>query len=146
MRKWEKFLLKNSCEWGQKLYSIVEWRKFTFSAFRRACSSSRAACFSLSSTLVKDIPVLAREETALERVLALNLRTDKDHNSNVPKSHSNKYIYITLELWFFPPFCRVTNWNSHWVKWSFYHLINTKCTVFWRCKIHFIVTQTIIRK
>jgi hypothetical protein len=46
--------------------------KCTFSALRRACSSSRAACFSLSSTLVKDMPVLAREETALERVLALD--------------------------------------------------------------------------
>ena len=45
--------------------------KCTFRACRRACSSSRAACFSLSSTLVKDMPVLAREETALERVLAL---------------------------------------------------------------------------
>lgn len=44
----------------------------TLSAFRRACSSSSAACFSLSSTLVKDMPVLAREETALERVLALD--------------------------------------------------------------------------
>lgn len=55
-----------------------EWRKPTLSAFRRACSSSRAACFSLSSTRVKDMPVLAREETALESVLALNGR----RNSN----------------------------------------------------------------
>lgn len=37
----------------------------TFSALRRACSSSRAACLSLSSTLVNDLPVLAKEETAL---------------------------------------------------------------------------------
>lgn len=43
----------------------------TLSAFNRACSSSSAACFSLSSTLVKEIPVLAREDTALDRVLAL---------------------------------------------------------------------------
>lgn len=43
----------------------------TFKAFKRACSSSSAACFSLSSTLVSDRPVLAREETALERVVAL---------------------------------------------------------------------------
>lgn len=43
----------------------------TFKAFKRACSSSNAACFSLSSTFVRDRPVLAREETALERVVAL---------------------------------------------------------------------------
>lgn len=43
----------------------------TFKAFKRACSSSNAACFSLSSTFVRDRPVLASEETALERVVAL---------------------------------------------------------------------------
>lgn len=43
----------------------------TFNAFKRACSSSNAACFSLSSTLVRDRPVLAKEETALESVVAL---------------------------------------------------------------------------
>lgn len=43
----------------------------TLRAFKRACSSSKAACFSLSSTLVKDMPVLAKDDTALESVLAL---------------------------------------------------------------------------
>lgn len=50
----------------------------TFSALRRACSSSSAACFSRSSTLVKDIPVLASDDTAFDRVLALR---------GNPKSH-----------------------------------------------------------
>lgn len=44
----------------------------TFRALSRACSSSRAACFSRSSTLVKDIPVLAKDDTAFDRVLALH--------------------------------------------------------------------------
>lgn len=43
----------------------------TFRALSRACSSSRAACFSRSSTLVKDIPVLASDDTAFDKVLAL---------------------------------------------------------------------------
>lgn len=67
-------------DWQDEAKSDVgEWRKCTLSAFRRACSSSRAACFSLSSTLVKEMPVLAREETALERVLALNQGTDTEN-------------------------------------------------------------------
>src|SRR4029434_9357943 len=51
----------------------------TLRALRRACSSSRAACFSRSSTLVKDMPVLAREDTALDRVLALADTERKRH-------------------------------------------------------------------
>lgn len=54
----------------------------TLSALSRACSSSRAACFSLSSTLVKDIPVLASDDTALDRVLALQGNSDTDKAIN----------------------------------------------------------------
>lgn len=43
----------------------------TFRALSRACSSSKAACFSRSSTFVKDIPVLASDDTAFDKVLAL---------------------------------------------------------------------------
>lgn len=66
------------------------WRKYTFRALRRVCSSSKAACFSLSSTLVKDMLVLAREETALERVLALSQGTSAKHWLNI--TTENKFI------------------------------------------------------
>lgn len=55
----------------RKSIFILKFCMPTFKAFKRACSSSNAACFSLSSTFVRDRPVLAREETALERVVAL---------------------------------------------------------------------------
>lgn len=83
------------CSWGEKFSvnpratdtqaspsdphasTTVLWnRKATFRALSRACSSSRAACFSRSSTLVKDIPVLASDDTAFDKVLALQ-GTDK---------------------------------------------------------------------
>lgn len=55
----------------------------TFRALSLACSSSSAACFSRSSTLVKDIPVLASDETAFDRVLALQEREiHTEHNPN----------------------------------------------------------------
>jgi len=43
----------------------------TFRACSRACSSSSACCFSFSSMRLKDMPVVARVETALDRVDAL---------------------------------------------------------------------------
>lgn len=52
----------------------------TFRALSRACSSSRAACFSRSSTLVKDIPVLASDETAFDKVLALQVKKNNEQN------------------------------------------------------------------
>lgn len=74
----------------------AEWGEFTLSACRRLCSWSRAACFSLSSALVKDMPVLAREETALESVLALNQRThtEKSHRTPVYRSLNTCIVKI----------------------------------------------------
>lgn len=80
------------CSWVEKLHSNAQAKetrparsiiacqlksycsrklRTTFRALSRACSSSRAACFSRSSTLVKDIPVLASDDTAFDKVLAL---------------------------------------------------------------------------
>ena len=60
---------------GQKEKSTGGWNQMnsTLSAFKRACSSSSAACFSLSSTFVKEMPVFASDDTAFERVLALEM-------------------------------------------------------------------------
>lgn len=43
----------------------------TLRACSLACSSSRACCFSFSSMRLKDMPVEDRDETALDRVDAL---------------------------------------------------------------------------
>lgn len=112
----------NDPKWhATKLLSVLrftlgeERRNRTFSAFRRACSSSRAACFSLSSTLVKDIPVLAREETALESVLALSEGTaTKDCVFN-----HHYYSPITAAAVGLPPTLeskRPEQWNSDILK------------------------------
>lgn len=50
-------------------YKII--KSVTLRACSLACSSSRACCFSFSSMRLKDMPVLEREETALDRVDAL---------------------------------------------------------------------------
>lgn len=53
---------------------------FTFRACSLACSSSRACCLSFSSMRLKDMPVEERDDTALDRVDALQPRRtgDKD--------------------------------------------------------------------
>lgn len=73
----------------------------TLSALSRACSSSRAACFSLSSTLVKDIPVLASDDTALDRVLALqgNSDTDKAINNVQKAMYEWKESQRKVDIW-----------------------------------------------
>lgn len=55
--------------------SLIPWfrrEKFgTLSACSLACSSSKACCFSFSSMRLKDMPVEEREDTALDKVEAL---------------------------------------------------------------------------
>lgn len=72
----EPLFLRRSSRFVQAVTSVAgaadpKTTGSTFRALSRACSSSSAACLSRSSTLVKDIPVLASDETALDRVLAL---------------------------------------------------------------------------